>query len=166
MYGSSYNGGFFSFCAKLGLYGERVGALNILSNDKDEADRCMSQLKILIRGMYSSPPIHGSLLVTNILSDAGLRAEWLAEVKGMANRIISVRESLRNNLQKQGSSKSWQHITDQIGMFCYTGMKPEQVDRISKEFSIYLTRDGRISMAGVTTKNVEYLAHAMHTVTK
>lgn len=126
----------------------------------------MSQLKILIRGMYSSPPIHGSRIVASILGDAGLRAEWLAEVKEMADRIISVRQSLRSNLQKQGSSRQWQHITDQIGMFCYTGMTPEQVDRITKEFSIYLTRDGRISMAGVTTKNVEYLAEAMHTVTK
>lgn len=84
----------------------------------------------------------------------------------MADRIISVRTQLKDNLKKEGSTKDWKHITDQIGMFCYTGMNPQQVERIIKEFHVYLTKDGRISMAGVTSKNVEYLAHAMHQVTK
>lgn len=84
----------------------------------------------------------------------------------MADRIISVRTTLKNNLEKEGSNKNWDHITNQIGMFCYTGMTPPQVEKITKEFSVYLTKDGRISMAGVTSKNVEYLAHAMHQVTK
>lgn len=126
----------------------------------------MSQLKILIRGIYSNPPIHGARIVSEILGNPELNAQWLAEVKGMADRIISVRSSLKKNIEKEGSTKSWKHITDQIGMFCFTGMTPEQVDRITKEFSVYLTRDGRISMAGITTKNVEYLAKAIHTVTK
>jgi len=83
----------------------------------------------------------------------------------MANRIISVRDLLRANLTKEGSTRDWTHITDQIGMFCFTGMTAPQVERLAKEFSIYLTKDGRISMAGVTSKNVEYLAHAIHQVT-
>lgn len=134
--------------------------------DKAEADRIMSQLKIIIRPMYSNPPIHGARLVTEILGDASLRAQWLTEVKSMADRIISVRASLRSELEGLGSSRPWNHITDQIGMFCFTGMKPEDCERLSKEFSVYLTKDGRISMAGVTSKNVKYLAEAIYAVTK
>lgn len=84
----------------------------------------------------------------------------------MADRIIGMRETLRTNLEKAGSQHSWKHITDQIGMFCFSGLKPEQVDRLTKDFHIYLTRNGRISMAGITTSNVEYLANAIHEVSK
>lgn len=84
----------------------------------------------------------------------------------MADRIIGMRTALRENLEKLGSSLSWEHITDQIGMFCYSGLTPEQVDRLTNEFHIYMTRNGRISMAGVTTGNVGYLANAIHQVTK
>lgn len=90
----------------------------------------------------------------------------LAEVKGMADRVISMRNQLKDNLKKEGSSRNWSHITDQIGMFCFTGMKPEQVEKLMKEHSVYLTKDGRIAIVGITTKNVDYLAHAIHQVTK
>lgn len=109
------------------MYGERIGAFTLQCADKDEADRCMSQLKIVVRPMYSNPPIHGAHIVREILSDSALRCEWLAEVKGMADRIISVRTALKQNLEKCGSSRPWEHITDQIGMFCFTGMNPKQV---------------------------------------
>lgn len=155
-----------SFAKNMGLYGERAGAFSLVCADKDEAARTMSQIKILIRPMYSNPPIHGARLVAEILSDATLRKEWLADVKLMADRIISVRSTLQNNLKKLGSSRNWQHITDQIGMFCFTGMNQQQCERLTKEFSVYLTKDGRISMAGVTSKNVDYLAQAIHEVTK
>lgn len=84
----------------------------------------------------------------------------------MADRIITMRTRLRDGLAKEGSTLNWQHITDQIGMFCFTGMKPEQVAEISKKHSVYLTKDGRISIAGISSKNVDYLAHAIHDVTK
>ena len=84
----------------------------------------------------------------------------------MADRIIAMRHALKDGLKKEGSSRNWQHITDQIGMFCFTGMTADQVDRLTKEYSIYLTKDGRISVAGITSSNVDYLAHAMHQVTK
>lgn len=155
-----------SYAKNMGLYGERAGAFSLSCADKDEADRCLSQVKILIRPMYSNPPIHGAHIVREILSNKDLRAQWLQEVKGMADRIISVRSALKSNLEKEGSSKPWNHITEQIGMFCFTGLSAPQVERLVKEFSIYLTKDGRISMAGVTSKNVEYLAHGIHTVTK
>ena len=84
----------------------------------------------------------------------------------MADRIISMRDKLKAGLEREGSTLNWQHITDQIGMFCFTGMKPEQVEQISKKHSVYLTKDGRISIAGISSNNVDYLAHAMHDVTK
>lgn len=155
-----------SFAKNMGLYGERAGAFSVVGKSKEEADRIMSQVKILIRPMYSNPPVHGARIVTEILSDDKLRALWLKDVKLMADRIIGVRQQLRDNLVKLGSSRSWNHITDQIGMFCFTGMTPEQVDTLAKDYSVYLTRDGRVSMAGVTSKNVGYLSEAMHAVTK
>jgi len=84
----------------------------------------------------------------------------------MADRIISMRTQLKDNLAKEGSIKDWSHITDQIGMFCYTGLKPDQVAKITSEHSVYLTKDGRISVAGVSSSNVGHLAHAIHQVTK
>uniref|UniRef100_A0A0K8TT32 Aspartate aminotransferase n=1 Tax=Tabanus bromius TaxID=304241 RepID=A0A0K8TT32_TABBR len=155
-----------SFAKNMGLYGERAGAFSVIASSKEEADRVLSQIKILIRPMYSNPPIHGARIVSEILSDKQLKEAWLKDVKLMADRIISVRETLKQNLIKLGSSRPWNHITDQIGMFCYTGMNAQNVERLIKEFSVYLTKDGRISMAGVTSKNVDYLAHAMHEVTK
>ncbi|XP_023011829.1 glutamate oxaloacetate transaminase 2 [Leptinotarsa decemlineata] len=155
-----------SFAKNMGLYGERAGAFSIVGDSKEEADRVMSQIKILIRPMYSNPPVNGARIVAEILNDPALRKEWLPEVKGMADRIISVRNKLRENLKKEGSTRNWEHITNQIGMFCFTGMNAEQVEKLIKEHSVYLTKDGRISMAGVTSKNVEYLAHAMHQATK
>uniref|UniRef100_A0A170YUJ9 Aspartate aminotransferase n=1 Tax=Triatoma infestans TaxID=30076 RepID=A0A170YUJ9_TRIIF len=155
-----------SFAKNMGLYGERIGALTVVTNSAEEAARVLSQIKILIRPMYSNPPIHGARIVTKILSDQNLKNQWLKEVKGMADRIISVREKLKSQLAAEGSTKNWNHITDQIGMFCYTGLNPQQVERLTKEFNIYLTKDGRISMAGVTSKNYKHLANAMHQVTK
>lgn len=116
-----------SYAKNMGLYGERIGAFSLVCADKDEADRCMSQIKILIRPMYSNPPIHGAHIVREILSKSDLRSQWLKEVKGMADRIIGVRTALKTNLEKEGSSKPWNHITDQIGMFCFTGLTPPQV---------------------------------------
>ena len=155
-----------SFAKNFGLYGHRVGALTLTVDKKDTCERVESQLKILARAMYSSPPMHGSRIVDIILSDETLSKQWHGEVKGMADRIISMRTALTNALKKAGSTRNWSHINSQIGMFCYSGMTPEQVDRLQSEFRIYLTRNGRISMAGVTSKNVEYLANAMHAVTK
>uniref|UniRef100_H2ZVH7 Aspartate aminotransferase n=1 Tax=Latimeria chalumnae TaxID=7897 RepID=H2ZVH7_LATCH len=155
-----------SYAKNMGLYGERVGAFTVICSDSKEAKRVESQLKILIRPMYSNPPLNGARIAATILTTSELRQEWLKEVKGMADRIISMRDQLVSNLKKEGSSQNWQHITDQIGMFCFTGLKPEQVEHITKEFSIYMTKDGRISVAGVSSSNVAYLAHAIHQVTK
>ncbi|TMW56248.1 hypothetical protein Poli38472_008896 [Pythium oligandrum] len=155
-----------SYAKNFGLYGERVGALSVVTASEEEAQRVESQLKIIIRPMYSNPPIHGSLIVSTILSDPALKKQWYDECKGMAERIISMRKSLREELEgiekKNNVAKSdWRHITDQIGMFCYTGLTEAQVSRMIEKHHIYLTKDGRVSMAGVTSKNVKYLAEAM-----
>uniref|UniRef100_A0A0B7AHH6 Aspartate aminotransferase n=1 Tax=Arion vulgaris TaxID=1028688 RepID=A0A0B7AHH6_9EUPU len=155
-----------SFSKNMGLYGERVGVFTIVCSSAEEAARVLSQVKILIRPLYSNPPVSGARIAAKILNTPDLNAQWLTEVKGMADRIISMRTRLRDGLKREGSSHNWQHITDQIGMFCFTGLKPDQVERLTKEFSIYLTKDGRISIAGVSSGNVDYLAHAMHQVTK
>ncbi|CAG0917706.1 unnamed protein product [Notodromas monacha] len=155
-----------SFAKNMGLYGERVGAFSVVCSSPDEASRVLSQIKIIIRPMYSNPPINGARIASTILHDAALNQLWLKDVKGMADRIIGMRTRLRDGLTREGSKRDWAHITDQIGMFCFTGMKPAEVERLTKEFSVYLTKDGRISVAGVSSNNVDYLAHAMHQVTK
>ncbi|KAF7640347.1 Aspartate aminotransferase [Meloidogyne graminicola] len=155
-----------SFAKNMGLYGERVGAFTIICENEEEASRVLSQLKIIIRPMISNPPIHGARIAAKILGDPVLRAQWLLDVKGMADRIISMRIQLKELLINAGSQRNWNHIVDQIGMFCYTGLNPEQVDRLTNEFSIYLTKDGRISMAGITSNNINYVANAINEVTK
>jgi aspartate aminotransferase len=155
-----------SFAKNMGLYGERVGAFTVVAQDEDEQARVMSQLKIIIRPMYSNPPVHGARIASKILSDKGLYQQWLKDVKTMADRIIGMRTQLKDLLAKEGSQRNWNHIVDQIGMFCFTGISPEQVERLTKDYSVYLTKDGRISVAGISSNNVEYLAHALHQVTK
>jgi aspartate aminotransferase, mitochondrial len=155
-----------SFSKNFGLYGERVGATTFVCKDEQEAAKIDSQMKILIRPMYSNPPITGARLVQIILSDPALSALWKTEVKGMADRIISMREALVRNLTNLGSKRDWSHITNQIGMFCYTGLNEKQVQRMKEEFHCYLTSNGRISIAGITSKNVSHLATAIHEVSK
>ncbi|SCV70698.1 BQ2448_3460 [Microbotryum intermedium] len=186
-----------SFAKNMGLYGERVGAFSIVCTSAEEKARVDSQIKILVRPMYSNPPVHGARIAGTILSDPKLYEQWLGEVKGMADRIITMRSQLYDLLQKLGSKKEWGHIKSQIGMvrlpllffhsvffphpfltftvsstsdrhrqFCYTGLTPEQVEKLSKEHHIYLTKDGRISVAGVTPHNVRHLAESIHAVTQ
>jgi len=155
-----------SFAKNFGLYGERAGSLSFLTANEKEALAVESQLKILVRPMYSNPPITGARIVSTILADAKLNAQWRGEVDKMAKRISGMRSSLVDNLKNLGSKKDWSHITNQIGMFSYTGLKPEQVDKMTKDFHVYLVRNGRISIAGITPGNVGHLAKAMHEVTK
>jgi aspartate aminotransferase len=116
-----------------GLYGERVGAFSILTESPEEKKRVDSQIKILVRPMYSNPPINGARIASEILNDPKLNQQWLGEVKGMANRIITMRALLKGNLEELGSKHDWSHITSQIGMFAYTGLKPKQVDTLAKK---------------------------------
>ncbi|KAH8175384.1 aminotransferase class I and II domain-containing protein [Sarocladium implicatum] len=153
-----------SFAKNMGLYGERVGAFSLVCADAEEVKRVDSQLKILIRPMISNPPIHGARIASEILSNPTLYKQWLGEVKGMADRIITMRALLKDNLEKLGSKHDWSHITSQIGMFAYTGMTAEEMDKLAKEYSVYATKDGRISVAGITSDNVGRLAEAIYKV--
>jgi len=155
-----------SFAKNMGLYGERVGAFSVVCESAEEKAKVDSQLKILVRPLYSNPPIHGARIAGSILADPSLNAQWLKEVKGMADRIIGMRADLKQKLQDLGSKRNWDHITSQIGMFAFLGITPEQVDKLTSEHHVYLTRDGRISVAGITPHNVDHLAKSLHEVTK
>jgi aspartate aminotransferase len=111
--------------------------------------------------MYSNPPVHGARIVAEVLSDPQLKAQWLKECKGMADRINAMRTLLRDKLEAGNPNHRWNHITDQIGMFCFTGLSKDQVMRLQKDFHIYCTEDGRFSLAGINTKNVDYLASSI-----
>lgn len=155
-----------SFAKNFGLYGERAGVFSVVTSSPEEAEKVSSQLKLVIRPMYSNPPVHGARIVAEVLSDPKLKAQWLAECKQMAERIQSMRKLLRNKLENTaaGKKRSWKHITDQIGMFCYTGLTKEQVLRLRADFSIYCTEDGRFSMAGINSGNIDYLCASIAAV--
>lgn len=136
-----------SFSKNFGLYGQRVGALSVIGGNKDEADAVLSQLKITIRPSYSNPPRHGARIVSTILGDDRLKADFNVQCFEMAERINSMREKLRSTLEEVGSVHSWEHITKQIGMFAYSGLSKEQVTGLRDKHHIYCTLDGRISMA-------------------
>ena len=155
-----------SFAKNFGLYGHRTGALTFVTESAEEAGRVRSQAKKLARAAYSNPPLHGARIVAEILGDEKLTGEWRGEVRSMADRIGEVRTLLRNGIEAKGATRDWSHITDQIGMFTYTGLTPAQVAQLTADHSVYLTQDGRISMAGVTTANVDRLAAAIADVTK
>ncbi|KAI0425152.1 pyridoxal phosphate-dependent transferase [Xylaria sp. FL1042] len=153
-----------SFAKNMGLYGERVGAFSILGSSAEEKKRLDSQVKILVRPMYSNPPIHGARVASEILNTPALYQQWLGEVKEMADRIITMRALLKEHLEKLGSAHDWSHITSQIGMFAYTGLDAASMEKLAKEHSVYATKDGRISVAGITSDNVGRLAEAIYKV--
>lgn len=155
-----------SYSKNFGLYGERVGCLSVVTQDSEEASRVLSMLKASARAMYSNPPIYGARIVSEILLSPELKALWREECGTMTQRIIQMRTALRDELQRVGSTRCWDHITQQAGMFCYSGLSKAQVGVLRAQHHIYITDDGRISIAGVTSKNVAYLAKCMHEVTK
>jgi len=156
-----------SFAKNMGLYGERVGAFSVVTSSPEEKAKVDSQIKILVRPLYSNPPVHGARSAGTILADEGLYAQWLKEVKGMADRINGMRAELKTKLVNDlGSKQNWDHITNQIGMFAFLGISPEQVAKLMKDHHVYLTKDGRISVAGITNANCAHLAESLHEVTK
>lgn len=154
-----------SFAKIMGLYGERTGALHVVCKDKNTAARVLSQVKILIRVNYSSPPRHGARIAAMILNEPTLRQQWLDELVVVTDRITKMRNLLRSTLEKIGAKGTWNHVTDQIGMFSFTGLTPKQSDAMVNKHHIYMTKNGRISVAGLTTNNVEYVAQCIKDVT-
>jgi aspartate aminotransferase len=151
-----------SFSKNFGLYNERAGNLTVVCQDPEPIDRMKSQLTLLVRAMYSNPPAHGARVVNLVLQDEDLYAEWKGCIKTMAERIISMRQGLRQRLEKLGTPGDWSHITHQIGMFSYTGLTPDMCDFLKKEKHLYLLKSGRMSMCGVNSGNIDYVAQAMH----
>jgi len=152
-----------SYAKNFGLYGERIGTFSVVTNSKEEAKCVVSQLNSIIRPMYSSPPIHGALIVATILADDELTVQWFSECRRMADRIAAMRTLLKEKLEA-ASGISWKHITDQIGMFCYTGLTEAQVLTLRNDYHIYCTDDGRFSMAGFNNSNLDYVASSVAAV--
>lgn len=152
-----------SFAKNMGLYGERVGTLQLVCANKSSAENALSQLKIIIRQNYSNPPIHGAALAGKILNSPELYAEWLAELKPVSERIKLMRKLLRDELERLKTPGTWDHITSQIGMFSYLGLTEKQCESVIAKSHIYLIKSGaRISVAGINSKNVKYIAKAIH----
>jgi aromatic-amino-acid transaminase len=146
-----------SFSKSFSLYGERVGALSVLCASKEEADRVLSQLKIVIRTNYSNPPIHGGAVVAAVLNNPTLRAQWEQELGEMRARIKVMRQSLVQGLKAAGVKADMGFITTQIGMFSYSGLNKDQMVRLRSEFGVYGTDTGRMCVAALNSKNIDYV---------
>ncbi|AUN94354.1 amino acid aminotransferase [Pseudazoarcus pumilus] len=153
-----------SFSKNFSLYGERVGALSIVTENKEEAARVLSQVKRVIRTNYSNPPTHGGAVVTAVLNSPELRKQWEGELAAMRQRILDMRHSLVDKLKAAGVEQDFSFITEQRGMFSYTGLTPEHVERMRDEFGIYAVKSGRICLAALNSRNVDYVAKAIATV--
>ncbi|XP_065360093.1 aspartate aminotransferase, cytoplasmic [Calliphora vicina] len=159
--------GFELFCAQsfaknFGLYCERVGNLTVVSNTAAVKEALQSQFTLLVRGMYSNPPAYGSRIVSTVLNSPSLRKEWMDCIKTMSSRIIKMRNALRQRLEELKTPGTWEHITQQIGMFSYTGLNEKQVRCLIDEYHIYLLKTGRINMCGLNENNVNYVAEAIN----
>jgi aromatic-amino-acid transaminase len=150
-----------SFSKSFSLYGERVGALSVVTDSKDAAERVLSQLKRVIRANYSNPPTHGAQIVTAVLTMPQLRAMWEEELAEMRERIKSMRAALVDRLKAHGVKRDFGFVLVQRGMFSYTGLDAAAVERLCKEYAIYAVSSGRICVAALNAKNVDYVAQAI-----
>jgi aspartate aminotransferase len=159
-----------SFAKNFGLYGERAGCFHFVASPSSDAasitTRVASQLAILQRSEISNPPIYGARIASIVLNDDALFAEWQENLRTMSGRIIAMRKALRSKLEELGTPGQWNHITDQIGMFSFTGLNETQVLKLRSDAHIYMTKNGRISMAGLNTRNVDYVAKAVDKVVR
>ncbi|KAI2776384.1 PLP-dependent transferase [Daldinia loculata] len=159
-----------SFAKNFGLYGERAGCFHVVTAPASDAEatitRIASQLSILQRSEISNPPLYGARIASIILNDPKLFSEWEENLKTMSGRIISMRKALRSKIEELNTPGTWNHITDQIGMFSFTGLSETQVQKIRSDYHIYMTKNGRISMAGLNTRNVEYVAKAINAIVR
>ncbi len=150
-----------SFAKSMSFYGERCGALSVVCGSQEEAERVLGQLKLGVRTIYSSPPTHGAMVVTAVLTDATLRAQWEAELDAMRERIARMRTVLHDALAAAMPCRDFAYLCEQRGMFSYTGLTPDQVDRLRAEHAVYLLRSGRMCVAGINEHNVAHVVAAM-----
>ncbi|MDH5352090.1 MAG: aspartate/tyrosine/aromatic aminotransferase [Betaproteobacteria bacterium] len=149
-----------SFSKSLSLYGERVGAFSLVAGSADEAARALSQVKHVVRTNYSNPPTHGGDIVARVLGTPELRALWEQELGGMRERIKAMRKALAEGVQKR-SGKDFSFVLQQRGLFSYTGLTKEQVQRLREEYSIYAIDTGRVCVAALNSGNIDYVAAAI-----
>ena len=155
-----------SFSKSFSLYGERVGALSIITGSKEEATRVLSQLKRVIRTNYSNPPTHGGSVVAAVLASPELRATWEQELGEMRDRIRAMRNGLVEHIKAAGVQRDFGFVNHQRGMFSYSGLTSPQVDRLREESGMYAVSTGRICVAALNTRNLEVVANAIATVLK
>ena len=150
-----------SFSKSFSLYGERVGALSIVTGNKEEAGRVLSQVKRVIRTNYSNPPTHGATVVASVLNSPELRALWEEELAGMRERIRGMRLSMVEQLAALTSKRDFGFVAQQRGMFSYSGLTAEQVERLKTEFGIYAVSTGRICVAALNQRNLPAITQAI-----
>ncbi|SAL75292.1 aromatic amino acid aminotransferase [Caballeronia arvi] len=155
-----------SFSKSFSLYGERVGALSIITTGKEESARVLSQLKRVIRTNYSNPPTHGGSIVAAVLASPELRATWEQELGEMRDRIRAMRNGLVERLKASGVDRDFSFVSKQRGMFSYSGLTAAQVDRLRDEFGIYAVSTGRICVAALNMRNLDVVANAVAAVLK
>ena len=150
-----------SFSKSMSVYGERCGALSAVCAGQAEADLVLGQLRYTVRRIYSSPGLHAASLVAHVLGDADLRSMWEGELAQMRQRMLEVRQALHTRLCALAPQHDWGYVLSQRGMFSYTGLSAEQVDRLREEHAVYLIRSGRLCVAGLTQANVDRVAQAL-----
>ena len=150
-----------SFSKNFSLYRERVGALTVVASDQDEARRVLSQIKRVIRTNWSNPASHGAQVVALVLKDKDLRKQWEGEVAQMRERIRRMRKLFVQKLREKGIERDFSFIERQNGMFSFSGLEPEIVDRLKNEFSLYIVRSGRICVAAMNERNIDYICNAI-----
>jgi len=155
-----------SFSKSFSLYGERIGALTVVAHDSEEAARVLSQLKRLVRTNYSNPPTYGGKIVATVLASAELRALWEQELQQMGNRIREMRLQLVEKVEARAPGFDFAFVTRQRGMFSYSGLSKQAVARLRDEFSIYAVDTGRICVAALNSRNIEYVANAIAQVAR
>lgn len=152
-------------CSKnFGLYRDRVGTLTVLARDADTCATTNSQVNAFVRTLYSVPPDHGAAVVRIILNDADLRAQWVSELDEMRARINGMAILLHDTLKRKAPDHDFSHLTRSNGMFCFLGINAEQVERLKKDFGVYMVGSSRINVAGITPSNVDYLASSIAAV--
>jgi aspartate aminotransferase len=159
-----------SFSKNLGLYGQRVGCLHVVVAPEvaatDAIKRIASQLSLLQRSEISNPPIYGAQIASTVLNSTSLFEEWQVDLRKMADRIMQMRKSLKDELDHLQTPGQWGCLVRQIGMFAYTGLNKAQVLELRHKWHVYMTEDGRISVAGLNTRNVKFCAQAIDDVVR
>jgi len=153
-----------SFSKNFSLYGERVGALYVYSKDVETTKKITSQIKIIIRRNYSNPPIHGMKIVKEILLNPSLRMLWEEELTGMRSRIHAMKNLFVERIAKKVKHKDFSYLNMTSGMFCFCGLEKDIVEKLMKEYAVYMTYDGRINVAGLTDNTIDYVVDSIEKV--